>query len=62
VVSVPRKLSGQWGGCAAKLAIVTWRHQIEYRQQAKLGEELAISTFLRHSAQHRDTHYIIARG
>src|SRR5690606_38331138 len=27
-------------------AIVARRHQIEYRQQAKLGEELAISTYL----------------
>lgn len=44
-------------------AIVARRHQIEYRQQAKLGEELAISTFLsdiRRSIATR--HYIIARA
>lgn len=44
-------------------AIVARRHQIEYRQQAKLGEELAISTYLsdvRRSSATR--HYIMTRA
>jgi acyl-CoA thioester hydrolase len=44
-------------------AIVARRHQIEYRQQAQLGEELAVSTYL--SDIKRSTavrHYIVTRA
>jgi acyl-CoA thioester hydrolase len=44
-------------------AIVARRHQIEYRQQAKLGEELAISTYLSDVRRSTATrHYIMTRA
>lgn len=49
--------------CAEGFAIMARRHQIEYRQQAPLGMELTVSTYLsdvRRSSATR--HFIIARA
>ena len=46
-----------------RFAIVARQHRIEYRQQATLGEEIAISTYLSDvKRSHATRHYLITRS